>query len=87
MHFSILLPTTQILIIGGGNYDYFSPLKQPLLLTPYLNSSSNKVVFNRTFLAPSRKGNLYHSVALLLRDGSVIASGGNAARASVDPTA
>jgi hypothetical protein len=38
-------------------------------------------------MAPARKARLYHNVALLLRDGSIITSGGNAARALVNRTA
>jgi hypothetical protein len=35
-------------------------------------------------LAPSRIGKLYHNIAVLMRDGSILTTGGNAARALVD---
>lgn len=84
MHYSLLLPTKQILIINGGNYDFSNPAFSPLLLTPFYNETAKKYNFNRTIMAPSRIGKLYHNIAVLLRDGSVLSSGGNAARALID---
>ena len=33
MHVATLLPTKQILVVGGGNYPYHDPLVRPILLT------------------------------------------------------
>jgi galactose oxidase len=84
MHYSLILPNKQILIIGGGNYDYVSPVFEPLLLTPVYNETTKDYDFKREIMAPSRIGALYHSVALLMRDGRIFTSGGNGCRAIVN---
>ena len=39
MHYAILLPSKQILIINGGNNDYFGPVLAPVMLTPLPKST------------------------------------------------
>jgi hypothetical protein len=43
MHYSLLLPNKQILIVNGGNYDYFGPVYSPLLLTPKKNEETGEL--------------------------------------------
>ena len=86
MHYAIILPTKQILIINGGNYDFAAPVFYPLLLTPVYQTGTFTGNYIRTRLAPSPQPRLYHNIALLLADGRVLIAGGNACRAIVDPT-
>lgn len=86
MHYAIILPTKQILIVNGGNYDFAAPVFYPLLLTPIYKSGTFAGNYIRTRLAPSPQPRLYHNIALLLADGRVLIAGGNACRAIVDPT-
>ena len=82
MHFSVLLPSKEILIVGGGNYEYSDSVRSPLLLTPVYDE--NGVFMNeycKTFMASQRRPRYYHNIALLLTDGRVLSGGGNAARA------
>jgi hypothetical protein len=50
MHYALLLPTSQILIINGGNYDFYGYIPYPVLLTPEFDSTSD------TFLGYRRDG-------------------------------
>lgn len=83
MQLPTMLPSGQILIINGGNYDFYGPVYNPLLLTPrYLNG--NFAGYFRTQLAPGRGPRLYHNEAILLPDARVLIVGGNAARATIN---
>ena len=78
MHYSTLLPTKQILFIGGGNYNWYSDVKSPLLLTPiYDDNDTFTGEYSKDFMAPGYRPRSYHSIALLLPDGRVISAGGN----------
>ncbi|CAF1356656.1 unnamed protein product [Rotaria sordida] len=87
MHYALLLPTSQILIINGANYDFYGSIHYPILLTPQFDN------INGTFLGYTKKrmnegveARLYHNVALLLPDGRVWISGGGSARATIHYT-
>ncbi|MEM1000865.1 MAG: galactose oxidase-like domain-containing protein [Bacteroidota bacterium] len=79
---AILLPTRQVLVINGGNYDFYGPVFFPILMTPVF-ANGKFVRYDRRRLAPAVEPRLYHNGAMLLPDGRVIVSGGNSARASV----
>jgi hypothetical protein len=80
MHVGVLLPTKQVLLIGGG-YNDASPIFSPLLLTPDPKAISGYSV--RT-MNPGQQPRLYHTSALLLPDARVFLAGGNASRAARD---
>jgi len=82
MHYAITLPTHQVLIINGGNYDFYGPVYYPLLLTPKY-SGGKFVSYEKTRMSEGVEPRLYHNTALLLPDGRILVSGGNTARASV----
>lgn len=81
---AIILPTRQILIINGGNYDFYGPVFYPLLLTPEFDREGNFIRYTKKRMADAVEPRLYHNAALLLPDGRVWVSGGNSARASVE---
>ncbi len=79
MHVATLLPTKQILVVGGGNYPYYDPLVRPILLT------ADKTVpggYRLKYMNPGTQPRLYHCVSLLLPDGRVFVAGGNPGRAA-----
>lgn len=82
MHYAITLPTRQVLVINGGNYDFYGPVFAPLLYTPKFTSSSF-AGYQKTTLSEGVEPRLYHNSALLLPDGRILISGGNSARATV----
>ena len=88
-HFAIILPTRQILVISGANYDFYGGVKYPLLLTPKLKKDGSFDKYEKRRLAEAVEPRLYHNSAMLLPDGKVWVSGGNSARATVriGPTA
>ncbi len=79
MHVATLLPTKQILVVGGGNYPYHDPLVRPILLT-----ADEKVPggYGLKYMNPGTQPRLYHCVSLLLPDGRVFVAGGNPGRAA-----
>jgi hypothetical protein len=81
MHVGVLLPTKQVLLIGGGYYATSQPIFSPLLLTPDPKATSGYSV--RT-MNPGQQPRLYHTSALLLPDARVFLAGGNATRAARD---
>ncbi|MDY7225720.1 galactose oxidase early set domain-containing protein [Hyalangium rubrum] len=90
MHYAIILPTRQVLMINGGNYDFYGPVHYPLLLTPRFRKGRGagepeKVLlgYERTRMADAVEPRLYHNVAMLLPDGRIFVSGGNTSRATV----
>lgn len=87
MHYAVALPTGQILIINGGNYDFYGPTLHPIMLTPkYDPQSGARAGYSQTEMVDALEPRLYHNAALLLPDGRVFVSGGNTARATVTPS-
>lgn len=80
---AIILPTKQVLIINGGNYDFYGPIYYPILLTPVYNSEGLFERYTKKRMSAAVEPRLYHNAALLLPDGRVWVAGGNSARASV----
>jgi Domain of unknown function (DUF1929) len=82
MHYAIILPTRQVLVINGGNYDFYGPVFYPLLLTPRFDGG-RFTGYHRQRMVDGVEPRLYHNNALLLPDGRILVSGGNSARATV----
>lgn len=82
MHYAIVLPTRQVLVINGGNYDFYGPVFYPWLLTP-MHEGGRFTGYHRQRMVEGVEPRLYHNNALLLPDGRVLVSGGNSARATV----
>lgn len=85
MHYTVALPTGQILVINGGNYDFYGPTFHPILLTPERGVDGRTTGFTQQVLFDALEPRLYHNAAILLPDGRVFVSGGNSARATVTP--
>lgn len=83
MHFAIILPTRQILIINGANYDFYGAVLHPILLTPQFDERGNFTSYNQERMAEAVEPRLYHNTAILVPDGRILVSGGNSARATV----
>jgi Domain of unknown function (DUF1929) len=82
MHYAVMLPTKQVLVVNGGNFDFFGPVFYPLLLTPqYRNGKFTQYKTQR--VADALEPRHYHNSAMLLPDARVFVSGGNTARATV----
>jgi hypothetical protein len=81
MHVATILPTKQILIVGGGNYAFLGPVVRPLLLSPDPGAPGG---YRGRMMNPATQPRLYHGVSLLLPDGRVFVAGGNASRAARD---
>ena len=79
MHVATLLPTKQILVVGGGNYPYHDPLVRPILLTADKTAPGG---YSLKSMNPGTQPRLYHCVSLLLPDGRVFIAGGNPGRAA-----
>ena len=85
MHYTVALPTGQILVINGGNYDFYGPVFHPILLNPEVDENGDPAGYSQKRILDALEPRLYHNAALLLTDGRVFVSGGNTSRASVKP--
>lgn len=83
LHNAIILPTQQVLIINGGNYQLFKPTYFPLLLTPEYDANGNFTDYKKERMNEAVEPRMYHAVAMLLPDGRVWVSGGNTSPAMV----
>lgn len=84
MHYDIILPTKQLLVVGGGNFDFAQGVRYPLLYRPRNNADGSFTgEYDVQRMAESSQERLYHNTALLLDDGRVYMSGGNGNRASL----
>ena len=83
MHYAITLPTRQILVINGGNFDFYGAVHYPLLLTPIWDKDHRFAGYDKRRMAEAVEPRLYHNAALLMPDGRIWVSGGNTARATV----
>ncbi|CAF0985023.1 unnamed protein product [Didymodactylos carnosus] len=83
-HYALILPTSQILILGGSNYDFYGSIHYPLLLSPRFSTQTNKFLgYKKEIMNEHVEARLYHTAALLMPDGRIWLSGGNAGRATV----
>lgn len=82
MQYAIILPTRQILVVNGGNYDFYGPVDYPILLTPTY-AGGKFTGYRQTRMSEDVEPRLYHNNAILLPDGRVWISGGNSTRATV----
>jgi len=76
---AVILPTRQLLVLNGGVFPEYQPQREPLLLTPDTTAPGGYRVEPQP---PATLPRLYHNGALLLPDGRVLSTGGNANRAS-----
>ena len=77
MHYALLLPTAQVLIINGGNFDFHGSIHYPILMTPQFDGVSGTFIgYTKKRMNEGLEARLYHNVALLLPDGRVWVSGG-----------
>ncbi|MFN0212791.1 MAG: galactose oxidase-like domain-containing protein [Saprospiraceae bacterium] len=83
MQYAIILPTRQILIINGGNYDFYGGVLYPILLTPQFDAKGKFLKYEQKRMASAVEPRLYHNAAMLLPDGRIWVSGGNSGRATV----
>jgi hypothetical protein len=84
MHYALILPTSQVLIINGANYDFYGSVNYPLLLTPQFDNITGIFLgYTKRRMNEGVEARLYHNVALLLPDGRVWISGGGSARATI----
>ena len=81
MHVATILPTKQFLVMGGGNFPFHRPIFTPQLFSPKPGVPGG---YEGRRMNPGTQPRLYHSVSLLLPDGRIFVSGGNAVRAAIE---
>lgn len=72
MHLATILPTQEILVMGGANLSYRGPRMHPQLFTPNAKGS-----WDVTEMAAQSLPRTYHTSSVLLPDGRVLLGGGN----------
>jgi hypothetical protein len=75
----VILPTEQLLVMNGGVFPEYQPRRDPLLLTPDPSAPGG---YRQDPQPEATLPRLYHNGALLLPDGRVLSTGGNANRAT-----
>ncbi|MBW4631249.1 MAG: DUF1929 domain-containing protein [Iphinoe sp. HA4291-MV1] len=80
-HHAVILPSKQILVVGGGNYVFYMPVYHPTLLTPDQNAP---VGYKTEWMNPGTEPRLYHNNAILLPDARVLVLGGQGGYAAWD---
>jgi len=83
MHYAIILPTKQVLVVNGGNFDFYGPVFTPIMLTPEYGDRGVFTGYRKELMAEAVEPRHYHNSAMLLPDGRVFVSGGNTSRATV----
>jgi hypothetical protein len=81
MHVATILPTKQFLIMGGGNFAFHQPILSPQLFTHKPGAPGG---YEGRRMNPGTQPRLYHSTSLLLPDGRIFVSGGNAVPAAIE---
>ncbi|MEO1262280.1 MAG: galactose oxidase early set domain-containing protein [Bacteroidota bacterium] len=82
MHLATILPTRQMVVVNGGNYAYHRPVFYPILFTKNDQAPGG---YDRKQMNQALQPRMYHNISLLLPDGRVLTSGGNAARGAFRP--
>src|SRR5262249_42736188 len=77
MHYALILPTRQVLVVNGGNFDFYGPVNYPWLLTPKFDKDKKFTGYDKLRMAEAVEPRLYHNAALLMPDGRVWISGGH----------
>ncbi len=72
MHVATILPTQEVLVMGGANLSYRGPRMHPQLLT-----ANGQGTWDVTEMAPQEVPRTYHTASVLLPDGRVLLGGGN----------
>lgn len=72
-HNAVILPSKQVLVVGGGNYVFYYPVHHPKLMTPDENAEQG---YKTKWMNPGTEPRLYHSNAILLPDARVLVMGG-----------
>ena len=80
-HNAVILPSKQVLVVGGGNYVFYLPVHHPTLMTP---DEKAALGYKTEWMNPGTEPRLYHSNALLLPDARVLAIGGQGGYAAWD---
>lgn len=78
---AVILPSQEILVVNGGEYPEYTPIYEPLLMTPNSDAPGGYQIKS---MNPAKLPRLYHNGAILLPDARVLAIGGNANRAAIE---
>lgn len=80
-HNAVILPTKQVLVVGGGNYVFYMPVYHPILMTPDQKADQG---YRTEWMNPGTEPRLYHNNAILLPDARVLVMGGQGGYAAWD---